>query len=322
MKAKDLRIVFLGTPGFAAAILKALVENGYNITGVITAPDKPAKRGLKIQSSEVKKYAEQKRLKILQPKNLKSPDFLAELSALKADLQIIAAFRMLPEAVWKMPPMGTINLHAAYLPQYRGAAPINRAVMNGETETGITTFFINETIDTGQIIFREKAPIHPDDTAGTLHDRLMNKGAALVLKTVDAIAEGNVQTVLQETLIDNPEALKTAPKIFKEDCRVKWNKTAAEIYNQIRGLCPCPCAWSEIEKDKYRCCVKIYKCEVVNRSHEFPPGTTISDNKTYLHVAAGKDLISIKDLQIECKKRMNIEDFLKGFRGIEEFQFV
>ncbi|MFN3316928.1 MAG: methionyl-tRNA formyltransferase, partial [Raineya sp.] len=235
-----MRIIFMGTPEFAVPSLQVLVENGYNIVGVVTAPDKPAGRGKQMQVSEVKQYALSQNLPILQPEKLKSPDFLAELQALKADLQVVVAFRMLPEVVWAMPPIGTFNLHASLLPKYRGAAPINWAIINGETETGVTTFFLQHEIDTGNIIFQEKEPISPTDTAGSLYQRLMHKGAKLVLKTVQTIEKGDVQTFPQVGEITH------APKIFRETCQIDWNKTSTEIYNFVRGLAPYPAAWTTL----------------------------------------------------------------------------
>jgi methionyl-tRNA formyltransferase len=243
MRKEDLRIVFMGTPTFAVESLKALVENGYNVVGVITTPDKPAGRGYRMQASEVKKYALEHDLLLLQPEKLKNEVFLNELKQLKADLQIVVAFRMLPEVVWNMPRLGTFNLHASLLPQYRGAAPINWAIINGEKETGVTTFFLSHEIDTGKIIFREKMPINDDDNAGTLHDKLMKLGAELVLKTVDAVLENSIDTIPQSELISDETILKPAPKIFKETCRINWEDTAENIYNLIRGLSPTPTAW-------------------------------------------------------------------------------
>lgn len=316
MDKKALRILFMGTPEFAVESLKALVEGGYNVVGVVTMPDKPAGRGYKLQPSPVKQYALQQGLTVLQPEKLKDEEFLNELKRLNADLQVVVAFRMLPEVVWNMPPKGTFNLHSSLLPQYRGAAPINWAIINGEKETGVTTFFLSHEIDTGQIIFQEKTPIEETDNAGTLHDRLMEMGAQLVLKTVDAILQGNVQAIPQSELIRNESGLKTAPKIFKEDCQVDWNKSAREIYNLIRGLSPYPAAWTELPSDnngeKLR--FKLFAGEPVeNATHDLLPGSLRTDNKTYLDVAAKDGFLRITELQLTGKKRMSTTDFLNGY---------
>ena len=309
---QNLRIVFMGTPDFAVESLKILVENGFNIVGVITAPDKPAGRGQKLRKSPVKVYAESQGLKILQPVNLKNRDFIEELRALKADLQIIVAFRMLPEVVWNMPPLGTFNLHGSLLPQYRGAAPINRAVMNGEKETGVTTFFLRHEIDTGNIILQEKITIGHDDNAGTVHDKLMVAGARLVLKTVNLILEGKVETIPQEKVAEGVE-LKSAPKIFKNDCRIDWSDTAEAIHNKIRGLSPYPTAWTEFEmQDGKRLQVKIYESELLP-DVDLTPGETETDGRKYLRIGAGEGSIGIKRLQLAGKKQMAVEDFLRGF---------
>ena len=316
MEKKTLRIVFMGTPEFAVESLRALVENKYNVVGVITMPDKPAGRGYKLQPSAVKQYALQHGLKVLQPEKLKEETFLHELKMLQADIQVVVAFRMLPEVVWSMPPGGTFNLHASLLPQYRGAAPINWALINGEEETGVTTFFLSHEIDTGQIIFREKTPVYEDDNAGILHDRLMVMGAKLVLKTVDAITQGNVTTIPQRDLIANDPVLKTAPKIFTATCRVDWYKTAVEVYNFIRGLSPYPTAWTEIyageTAEPLR--IKLYGGEVVEGGNTtLVPGTIITDNKTFLHVVVKDGAIRLTDLQLSGKKRMEVTDFLRGY---------
>lgn len=315
MKKEDLRIVFMGTPAFAVESLKALVENGYNVVGVITTPDKPAGRGYQMQASEVKKYALAHDLLLLQPEKLKNEVFLNELQQLKADLQIVVAFRMLPEVVWNMPRFGTFNLHASLLPQYRGAAPINWAIINGEKETGVTTFFLSHEIDTGKIIFREKMPINDDDNAGTLHDKLMKLGAELVLKTVDAILENSIDTIPQNELISDETILKPAPKIFKETCRINWDDTATNIRNLIRGLSPMPAAWTElILPDQSPLTLKIYESEIVRSENDKMPGTIISDHKNYMDIATREGYLRILDLQIAGKKRMNIKNFLNGFQ--------
>lgn len=304
--SKDLRIVFLGTPDFAAASLKKLVQNQVNIVAVITAPDKPKGRGKKLAMSAVKEYALEAELPILQPTNLKSPEFLEELRNYQADLQIVVAFRMLPVAVWDMPPLGTFNLHASLLPQYRGAAPINWAIMNGEKETGVTTFFLKHEIDTGAIIFQEKEKIHEGDSVGSLYIRLMNKGADLVLKTVRAIADNDYPQIPQEAETD----LKSAPKIFKEDCRIDWQQSSDKIRNFIRGLSPYPSAWTEFDGKT----LKIYEVSNSNAGTNKPAGEFYSDGKTYLRVNTKSGTLNILSLQLEGKKRMPIEDFLRGYQ--------
>jgi methionyl-tRNA formyltransferase len=314
MEKEDLRIVFMGTPEFAVESLKTLVENNYNVVGVITSPDKPAGRGYKIQQSPVKKYALEHDLLLLQPEKLKNEAFLNELRKLKADLQIVVAFRMLPEVVWSMPPKGTFNLHASLLPQYRGAAPINWAIINGEKETGVTTFFLSNEIDTGKIIFQEKVPIEKNDNAQTLHDKLMKKGAALVLKTVDAILKDTVEAIPQNEYLINQTEIKPAPKIFRETCKINWDQPAENIYNFIRGLSPSPTAWTELEIDaKDTLNLKIFESSVKNKTHDLLPGTIVTDNKTYLAVAAKDGFLEISDIQAAGKKRMKIRDFLNGF---------
>ncbi|MEN6588094.1 MAG: methionyl-tRNA formyltransferase [Proteiniphilum sp.] len=325
MKKETLRIIFMGTPGFAVESLKALVENGYNVVGVITMPDKPGGRGYKLQPSAVKQYALQQGLKVLQPEKLKDETFLQELQQLQADLQVVVAFRMLPEVVWAMPPKGTFNLHASLLPQYRGAAPINWALINGEKETGVTTFFLSHEIDTGRIIFREKTPVNDDDNAETLHDRLMVMGAQLVLKTVDAIADNNVQPIPQQELLVNDTELKTAPKIFKETCRVDWGKTAVEVYNFIRGLSPYPTAWTELqgESGTEPLRFKLFAGEVIAGGNSgTAPGTIVTDNKTFLDVAVRDGFIRITDIRLSGKKRMETVDFLRGYTFPDNARFT
>lgn len=319
MQGKDLRIVFMGTPDFAVASLKMLVESGYQVVGVITAPDKPAGRGQKLNESAVKQYAAANKLKILQPEKLKAPDFIDELKALNADLQIVVAFRMLPEIVWNMPRLGTFNLHGSLLPQYRGAAPLNWAIINGEKETGVTTFLLDHEIDTGKILFSEKITINENDTVGSIHDCLMKIGAELVLKTVDALAEGNFSAVYQDELAANTE-LKHAPKIFKDDCRINWSMPREKIRNQIRGLSPYPSAWSElIDENGQAQIMKIYFVDFTDGENS-EPGTISSDGKTCLNVKTADGWLSITDLQLSGKKRMNIVDFLRGFHGIEKMK--
>jgi methionyl-tRNA formyltransferase len=302
----DLRIVFMGTPEFAVPSLQLLVEHGFRIVGVITAPDKPKGRGQKVIPSPVKAYAESQGLRILQPTNLKSPQFLEELRSLQANLQIVVAFRMLPEAVWAMPELGTFNLHASLLPQYRGAAPINWAIINGETQTGVTTFFLKHEIDTGSIIFQEPEEIRPDDDAGSLYGRLMQKGSWLVLRTVQAIAANTVQPQPQ------PESgeLKHAPKIFKESCQINWQQPAQQLYNFVRGLSPYPAAWTALQGRN----LKVYKVRLTGKpAPDKTPGQWVSDGKS-LWCKAADELLLIEELQLEGKRRMTTEEFLRGFQ--------
>ena len=305
--SKDLRIVFMGTPDFAVESLKILVENDANIVGVITSVDKPAGRGRKLRQSAVKEYALANDLNILQPGNLKNPEFVEELRSLNADLQIVVAFRMLPEVVWNMPPEGTINLHASLLPQYRGAAPINWAIINGETETGVCTFKLKHEIDTGDLIFSKKVEIFPSENAGELHDKLMKHGAELVLKTVQAIESGKCPSESQPHVED----LKIAPKIFKKDCEVNWDQSNEQVYNFIRGLSPYPTAWTKIN---HKIC-KVFlteMCEYDDEELAPHPGTLLTDNKTFLKFKTNNGYISILSLQMEGKKLMRIDDFLRG----------
>lgn len=318
MKDKNsLRIVFMGTPDFAVESLRALVENGYNVVGVITMPDKPIGRGHKIQYSAVKKYALEYDLPILQPEKLKEESFLKDLRAWNADLQIVVAFRMLPEAVWDMPPLGTFNLHASLLPQYRGAAPINWAIINGEKDTGVTTFFLTHEIDTGKIILQEKITIEEHDSAGKIHDSLMTLGGKLVTQTVDMILKDEVEAVEQKRFFTNEEELKSAPKIFKDTCCINWDKPAKDIYNLIRGLSPYPAAWSELYyPNKEPISVKIYSSEIIPTAVETltKPGSIQTDNKSYLYVTCKDCIISIKELQFAGKKAMKIEELLNGYK--------
>jgi len=304
-----MRIVFMGTPQFAVASLDELIQAGSDIVGVITAPDKPAGRGQKVTESAVKQYAVANGLKVLQPENLKDPTFLGELKALNADLQVVVAFRMLPEAVWNMPPKGTINLHASLLPQYRGAAPINWVLINGEKESGVTTFFLKHEIDTGDILFTEKITLTGNETAGELHDRLMHKGAGLLVKTVKAVESGRYNEHPQSEQMPDVE-LKSAPKIFKELCLIDWNKNAAEIYNLIRGLSPIPTAYTTLNGKTF----KIFKAEHPETHPAIQPGGFLTDHKTYLKFAAKDGFISVTDVQLEGKKRMGIAEFLRGVK--------
>lgn len=304
---RDLRIIFMGTPDFAVPSLEILVKHGFNIVGVITAPDKPAGRGLKLHESPVKKCAMAHNIPLLQPTNLKSPEFIEELKSYNANLQVVVAFRMLPEVVWAMPAYGTFNLHGSLLPQYRGAAPINWAVINGEKETGVTTFFLKHQIDTGDLIDQAKEPIHENDTAGSVYERLMYLGADLVLKTVKSIEANNYTLSPQDESVE----IKKAPKIFKETCEIDFSKSTEEVYNFIRGLSPYPTAWTTLNGKS----CKIYEVEKV----ENPPETTqnnpyISDGKNYLYFKTDDGFISVKTLQLAGKKRMHIEDFLRGYK--------
>ncbi|QTE42448.1 MULTISPECIES: methionyl-tRNA formyltransferase [Mucilaginibacter] len=304
-----MRIIFMGTPQFAVASLDALIKAGSDIVAVVTAPDKPAGRGQKVSESAVKQYAVANGLKVLQPEKLKNENFIAELKALKADLQVVVAFRMLPEAVWNMPAKGTINLHASLLPQYRGAAPINWALINGEKESGVTTFFLKHDIDTGNILFTEKITLTGHEDAGELHDRLMNKGAGLLVKTVKAVESGRYNEHPQAQLAEGTE-LKHAPKIFKDDCRIDWIQPALSIYNKIRGLSPVPTAYTELNGKS----LKVYASEYQLSEPAIQPGGFLTDNKTYLKFAAKDGFVLLKDIQLEGKKRMGIEDFLRGVK--------
>lgn len=315
MKKEDLRIVYMGTPDFAVESLRALVEGGYNVVGVITMPDKPAGRGMKLQYSPVKQYALEAGIPLLQPEKLKNEEFLAELKAWNADLQIVVAFRMLPEVVWNMPRFGTFNLHASLLPQYRGAAPINWAVINGDKETGITTFFLQHEIDTGNVIRQEKVTIEETDNAGIVHDKLMNLGARLVCETVDQVLKGDLTAIPQDEMAQKAGELRAAPKIFKETCRIDWKENTERIYNLIRGMAPYPAAWTElVEEDGKRTMVKIYETAKEQTNTSLPAGTLQSDGKSYLQVATPDGQIKVLSLQIAGKKRMSVDEFLRGFR--------
>ncbi len=308
---KDLRIVFMGTPEFAVASLEALVKAGCNIVAVVTAPDKPAGRGMKMNESAVKKYAVENNLPLLQPEKLKKPEFLAGLKSLNADLQIVVAFRMLPEVVWNMPPMGSVNLHGSLLPQYRGAAPINWAVINGEKETGVTTFKLKHEIDTGDILLQERFAIGENETAGEVHDRMKAIGADLLVKTVKGLADGSLKEVPQaRSDRDGHTGLKHAPKIFTDTCKIDFNKTVAEVHNLIRGLSPFPGAFTFLNEKM----LKIYRSEKVFGIEMASPGEIKTDNKMYLHFACADGFIAIKEVQLEGKKKMAVEDFLRGYR--------
>jgi len=296
----------MGTPEFAVASLSKLLDAGCNIVGVITAPDKPAGRGMELQQSAVKKYAFEKGLTILQPEKLKNPEFIEQLKSLNADLQIVVAFRMLPEIVWNMPPMGTLNLHGSLLPQYRGAAPINWAIINGEAYTGVTTFKLKHEIDTGDILLNEKITIEVNETAGTLHDKMKEIGAAVLLQTVKGLAEDNITEKPQDNF-----NIKHAPKIFTETCAIDWNKSAVEINNLIRGLSPYPAAFTQLDGKK----IKIFAASIeIDSSTSSAIGSYKTDGKQYLKFACNDGYICITDLQLEGKKRMKVEDFLRGYR--------
>lgn len=321
--SKDsLKIVYMGTPEFAVESLRCLVEGGYNVVGVITMPDKPAGRGHKIQFSPVKQYALEHDLPLLQPEKLKDESFIEALKAWQADLQIVVAFRMLPEVVWNMPKYGTFNLHASLLPQYRGAAPINWAVMNGDTETGITTFFLKHEIDTGEVIQQVKVPIAETDDVGIVHDKLMMLGGKLVTETVDAIINGTVKSIPQEEMAVVGE-LRPAPKIFKDTCRIDWNNTVIKTYNHIRGLSPYPTAWSELHQpdSEEPLPVKIFQTEKIEKPHTYKPGSILTDGKTYLQVAVTDGFISVRSLQLPGKRRLHIEELLRGFKITNDFYF-
>lgn len=309
-----LRIIFMGTPEFAVASLDALLQAGCQVVAVVTAPDKPAGRGMKLNESAVKKYAVEKGLAILQPEKLKNPSFIEELRSLKADLQIVVAFRMLPEMVWSMPPMGTVNLHGSLLPQYRGAAPINWAIINGEPVTGVTTFKLQHAIDTGDILLHETIPIGEDETAGELHDRMKETGARVLVKTVQGLADGTIQETSQEAIASssmNEKELKHAPKIFTETCQVDWDQPVKAVYNLIRGLSPFPGAFTYLDGKL----LKIYravKIPVVQPTQE--AGKHETDGKIFLRFACPDGYIDLKEIQMEGKKKMLIEDFLRGYR--------
>ncbi len=317
----DPRIIFMGTPEFAVASLDAILHAGFNVVSVITAPDKPAGRGMQLTESAIKKYAREKGLPILQPEKLKNPAFIDELGSFAADLQIVVAFRMLPEIVWNMPPMGTVNLHGSLLPQYRGAAPINWAIINGESETGVTTFKLQHDIDTGNILEQETISIGPDETAGELHDRMKEIGARLLVHSIAGLAAG---TLIEKPQLDFllqpavpgppkfqlPPALKHAPKISTETCRIDWTKPTGEIYNLIRGLSPYPAAFTELDGKL----LKIYRAAKDPTPPTLPPGQSDTDSRTYLRFATPDGYIRVTELQLEGKRRMNVEDFLRGYK--------
>jgi len=310
---KDLRIVFMGTPEFAVSTLKEIIENKFNVVGVITAPDRPAGRGRKLQESAVKEFAVANNLKVLQPTNLKSEDFLKELKELHANVQVVVAFRMLPLAVWKMPELGTFNLHASLLPQYRGAAPINWAIINGETKTGVSTFFIDDKIDTGEMILQKEVEIPAKENLSYLHDTLMNTGAKLVVDTLELIKDGNVTTTKQKESND----LKDAPKLTKENTQIDWTQSPEKINNLIRGLNPYPAAWTIIKNGVDELKVKIFEVEIENTPHHYPMGKLIEENKS-LKVSVENGLIILKEIQLPGKRKMETKQLLNGFKFEED----
>lgn len=315
-----MRVIFMGTPEFAVASLEALLEAGIEIVAVVTSPDKPSGRGLKIHETAVKQCAVKHALPVLQPDKLKNPEFISRLTEFKADLFVVVAFRMLPEEVWKIPPLGTINLHASLLPEYRGAAPINWAVINGETHTGTTVFFIEKEIDTGSIISYNEEKIRPDDNAGTLHDRLMLRGASHLTGAVRSIAAADFKTVPQDAAVSGRE-LKAAPKIFRETCQINWSRSLVQIHNLVRGLSPCPGAWTYMITPKgERLVFKIFETEARRADHNVKPGSIDSDNRTFLRLAAPDGWLEVKNLQLEGKKRMVIPDFLRGVPDINMYR--
>ncbi|MGL6269539.1 MAG: methionyl-tRNA formyltransferase [Chitinophagaceae bacterium] len=305
---KEVRIVFMGTPEFAVASLDAICKAGYRVVGVITAPDRPAGRGMKLTESAVKRYAVENGLHVLQPVKLKDPHFLDELRALKADLQIVVAFRMLPELVWNMPPMGTVNLHGSLLPQYRGAAPINWAIINGEKETGVTTFKLKHEIDTGDILLQEKMPVGEDETFGEVHDRMKEIGASVLVQTIKGLEDGSLKEIPQSSIV--PDNLHSAPKIFSDHCRIDWSASVQAIHNLVRGLSPVPGAFTSFQGKMF----KIYRSEIEYASKHEETGSIKSDGKTFLKFACKDGYLIVKELQMEGKKKMPAEDFLRGYK--------
>ncbi len=315
MQAKDARIVFMGTPALAAYVLQELVSGGYNVVAVVTAPDKPAGRGRKLSSSPVKECALKNKLTVLQPENLKSPDFIRELASFKPDLQVVVAFRMLPEAVWSIPPFGTFNLHASLLPQYRGAAPINHVIMNGESVTGVTTFLLDHQIDTGNILYREPIIIQAFETAGTLHDKVQDVGSRLVIKTIDALIAGDVQPINQEQFIIPGQTLQKAPKIFRQDCKIQWDNGCQQAVSHIHGLSPWPGAFTPVTLSTGKeLDMKVFEARPVIESHHAPPGKLLTDNKSYIHFTCPDGYVKLLSIQLPGKKRMGAEELLRGFQ--------
>jgi len=320
---RQLRIVYMGTPEFAVSPLKAILSHGYDVVAVVTAPDKPAGRGLTIRQSPVKEFAIRNSLTVFQPFDLKDPAFIQELDSYGANLQVVVAFRMLPEIIWSMPEYGTFNLHASLLPQYRGAAPINWALINGEKETGLTTFLLTHEIDTGNILFQERCPIYPDDDAGKLHDRLARAGEGLVIKTIEAIRQNSVNPVSQDSLIEPELKLLKAPKLFKQDCRIHWGNTTESIYNLIRGLSPAPAAFTSLlspEGGLYN--LKIFRTGIDYSEADLPAGAIHTDGRHFLKVRTADGWLDILELQAEGKKRLLVVEFLRGFRMDDQWKMV
>lgn len=320
MNAKEIRIVFMGTPEFAVPSLKALVKEGYNVVGVVTTPDKPAGRGQKLHQSDVKLAALELGLPILQPEKLRDEEFQRQLQALNPDLGIVIAFRMLPRSVWALPRLGTFNLHASLLPEYRGAAPINWAIINGDKKTGVTTFLLNEEIDKGAIIGQKEVPIGDEDNIGTMYEKLMEIGTGLVLESVNRLAAGDVNPIEQAHIDES--TLRPAPKIFKEDCRIDWSKDGESIVNFVRGLSPYPAAWGALRyPDGSESSAKIFKVSFQAKSHDLQYGTILSDNRTAIEVACKDGLISLHELQMAGKRRMQVKELLLGLRNVESLRF-
>ncbi|MEA3317014.1 MAG: methionyl-tRNA formyltransferase [Bacteroidota bacterium] len=321
MRKEDFRIIFMGTPDFAVPSLKALIENNFNVVAVITNPDKPAGRGQKIKESPIKEYAKSKNINILQPNKFRDNNFIEELKKLNADLQIVVAFKMLPEIVWSMPKLGTINLHSSLLPNYRGAAPINHAIINGETKTGVSTFFLKHNIDTGNILDQSEVEISKNETAGELHDKLMITGANLLIKTINSIINNKYSLISQDSLIANKSKIFAAPKIFKEDCEINWTKDIDTIHNHIRGLCPYPAAWTTLKSEtKKNTKLKIFETEKELKNHNNNCGDILIENDK-IKVAVNKGFIIIKSLQQAGKKKLKTVDFLRGFQNISDYKF-
>jgi methionyl-tRNA formyltransferase len=312
MNLQDLRIIFLGTPEFAVASLDALVQAGCNIVGVVTAPDKEGGRGMQLQQSAVKKYAVEKGLNVLQPEKLKAPEFIAQLQSLQADVQVVVAFRMLPEMVWNMPPMGTVNVHGSLLPQYRGAAPINWAIINGEKETGVTTFKLKHEIDTGDILLQSRLTIGEDEDAGSLHDRMKSAGAEVLVKTMVGLASGTLQEMPQLSVTETTVTLKHAPKLYTETCRIDWSKPVDEVYNLVRGLAPYPAAFTDLRGKK----LKVYKAQKETSDALPSDEPWVTDNKSMLKFRCADGYLHLLEIQLEGKKRMNVAEFLRGYRFV------
>lgn len=309
----DLRIVYMGTPEFAVEPLRAILESGFEVPAVITAPDKPSGRGQKLQQPPVKEFALKNNIPVIQPVNLKDPEFITQLRSINPNVQVVVAFRMLPEIVWQMPALGTINLHASLLPQYRGAAPINHAIINGETETGLTTFFIEKEIDTGNIILSEKIAIEPSDDAGSLHDRMMLLGGKMLVKTLKMIKTGNIVHYEQTSFIKKDSELKNAPKIFRENCRINWNDNCEKIHNMVRGLSPFPGAFTTlVNEDGQTKQIKIFKTSWEKQDNPGKKGIIITDFKNNFSIVAGDGIVQVREIQMEGKKRMPVDEFLRG----------